>query len=82
MTTTYHALCKDAGKLRGAELRADVEQLIDSAYTNANDTIYVEKAAHSKEWDRIFTGSLGGLLTERGVDPRTIAWFAKRGITG
>ncbi len=57
-----------------------VHDLLDRARGNADDTVYAEKNAPEKDWDKIALGSVLDLLSS-GREPKTVvAWFAKRGV--
>lgn len=56
-----------------------VDALLDSARVNADDTVYLEKAAPESDYDRI---ALDTVMMELSycTDKAVIRWFAKRGI--
>jgi hypothetical protein len=64
----------------GLAFDSDILYTIDAARVNADDTVYLEKAAPESDWDGIFEGSLMGLLSDRDVNPDTLRWFAAQGI--
>jgi len=72
---TFDALLKAASKLPSDH---EVVKVLMSAEVNANDTIYVEKAATKDEWERIALGSIGCLFDSH-TKPATLRWFKKRG---
>ena len=59
-----------------------VNDLIESGHLNADETIYVEKAATPGEWADLFVGSLQCLLTGGEATPAVVAWFKKNGVAG
>ena len=56
-----------------------LDNLLDQARINADDTIYVEKAADPKKWDKIALMSLESLLAYS-TDLEVQAWFKKNGV--
>lgn len=75
-------LVGDSQKLapRGIVAR-EVANIIASAEQNADDTVLIEKAATLAEWDGLFTGTISSILACGSHNPRTVAWFARRGIS-
>jgi hypothetical protein len=76
----YDAFNADAAKIKSRDNRLAVDAIIDSARINANDTVRDEHLALS-EWDRVFTGTLEGILADGGHNRHVIAFFTTRGIT-
>lgn len=58
----------------GETLGSRVDYLLDSARINADDTVYLEKAAPVNEWERIALDSLRFLLSDS-KDTKAQAWF-------
>lgn len=73
---TLKPLDEAAEKIEDRELRYAIQDVIDDARINANDTIDVEKAAKGNEWDSIFRGSIETLLSD-GKSPEVRAFFEK-----
>jgi hypothetical protein len=79
--TRYVELDFQAGKIRNDAMRVSVEHILDQAWGNAEQTIFVEKARTVAEWDDMFVGTIQTILAFGKYKARTVAWFAKRGIT-
>jgi hypothetical protein len=60
--------------------RRAVDDIIDSARINANDTVRDERLALT-DWDRVFAGTLAGILGDGGHNRHVVAFFTTRGIT-
>lgn len=73
-------LFAESDKVKNLANRETINSLIDSGRINANDTVFLEKAAPVEEWETIFKGSIGTLLASGSYNHRVVAWFAKRGI--
>lgn len=79
--TRLYQLTKDAAKIKSKNVRYNVENLIESGRINADDTIFVDKAAKVGEWESLFVGSIESLLCDdANVSARR--WFSTRGIRG
>jgi hypothetical protein len=57
-----------------------VDDVLDKARVNADDTVYVDKSAPASEWDSIALGSISDVLAYH-KDPEVIKWFSDRGVT-
>lgn len=59
-----------------------VSAVLDSARVNADDTVYLEKAAPEADYNVIAIESIRSLLSDREYsnDKRLVTWFAQRGI--
>lgn len=82
-TTTFRTLNAAAAALGSplvvGSLAEEVIDLIDGARVNADDTIYVDKAAPKSKWNAIFAGSLSSLLCER-ISPAAADFFRANGV--
>jgi len=76
----YDKLIADCSNIESRSNRLAVDEIIDSARINANDTVRDEKLDLA-EWDRLFTATLAGILSEGGRNHHVVAFFTKRGIT-
>lgn len=78
---TFASIQSTAAKLgtRRATLGARIDDILDNARINADDTVYVEKAAPVADWDRIALASLQSLLSYCG-DSKAVAWFRRNGV--
>jgi len=81
MITKYDALTAAAKKITSAANRYTILDLIGSGHDNANATIYDEKAQPASEWDNMFTGSIGALLSTGEYNRHVVSFFTTRGIT-
>ena len=79
--TRYTELDYQAGKIRNDAMRVSIEYILEQAWDNAEQTVFVEKERTVAEWDDIFIGSIQCILAYGTYKARTVAWFAKRGIT-
>lgn len=77
----FDALMAAAGKIRSIPNRVDAYHIIDEAAANADYTIHAEKAAPESDWDRLFTGSIGVLLSHGDYSRHVVSFFATRGIS-
>jgi hypothetical protein len=77
----YHALKADCERVRSSANRCWIDYIIEEAAENASFTIQVEKAAPADQWDSLFTGSIGVLLSGGEYNKRVRVFFAVRGIT-
>lgn len=57
-----------------------LDDVLDRARVNADDTCYVEKSAPVEEYGRIALDSIACILSERDTDRDVIAWFAAQGV--
>lgn len=80
MYEEYRRMMTDLPKIVSRDTHYAVGVLICGGYTNANDTVFIEKAAKESDWDVIFTGSIASLLSTGEHSKRVINWFASRGI--
>jgi hypothetical protein len=76
----YDKLLADCSKIESRDNRLAVDEIIDSARINANDTVRDEKLPLA-DWDRFFTATLASILSEGGHNHHAVAFFTKRGIT-
>ena len=74
----YLNLRADCNAIRSAQLRQDVDAIIDGARINADDTVYTEKTHDS--WGAMFRGSLETILACNPHRKPVVAWFTRRGI--
>lgn len=56
-----------------------VDEVLDSARVNADDTVYLEKEADASEWDSIAVGTLSSILADS-KDKAVIRWFERQGV--
>ena len=77
----YDALKAACERVRHSGNRCWIDYIIEEAAENASFTIEVEKAASADQWDRLFTGSIGSMLSTGSYDKRVRVFFATRGIT-
>jgi hypothetical protein len=77
----YDAFQVMAKKIKSNSNRYIVQDIIGSAYDNANATVYIEKGVTESQWDSIFTGSIGELLSTGEYNHQVVAFFTTRGIT-
>jgi hypothetical protein len=77
----YDAFQAMAKKINSRANRHVAQDIIGSAYDNANATVYSEKSVTEREWDSIFTGSIGELLSTGEYNHHVVAFFTTRGIT-
>jgi len=75
----YDAFNAMASKIKSRDNRLAVDAIIDSARINANDTIRDEKLPLS-DWDRMFTATLAGILSDGGHNRHVVQFFVSRGI--
>lgn len=80
ITERYKVLSADAARLKTKALRDTAENLIESGRVNADETVHVEKAATEEQWDTIFEGSIGSLLSTGEYGRPALNWFNKRSI--
>lgn len=80
MDKRYTALLADCSKIKSRDNRRAVDEILDSARINANDTVRDEHLPES-EWDRRFVGTLEGILADGGHTHHVVAFFTARGIT-
>lgn len=76
----YDTLLADCRKIESRINRDAVDEIIDSARINANDTVRDEKLSLN-DWDSMFTATLASILSEGGRNHHVVAFFTKRGIT-
>jgi hypothetical protein len=76
----FYSLFDDARSISSKANRKQVMEILSNSYDNAYDTVRVEKAVPSSQWDVIFVGTIQSQLSE-GVNRHIKAWFANRGIT-
>lgn len=81
MLTKIDSLLAECKKIKNSDNRATVDYLINVGESNANSTVFDEKAAPESDWERIAIGSIGSLLSEGGYNRHVVAWFANRGVT-
>jgi hypothetical protein len=77
----YDAFQAMARKIKSRANRYAVQDIIGSAYDNANATVSTETAVTERQWDSIFTGSIGVLLSTGEYNHQVVAFFTTRGIT-
>jgi hypothetical protein len=77
----YDAFQAMARKIKSRANRYAVQDIIGSAYDNANATVYIETDVTERQWDSIFTGSIGVLLSTGEYNQQVVAFFTTRGIT-
>lgn len=76
---TFEAIRKAAeplGTMRGT-LGDAVDDILDKARINADDTVFVEKS--SEDWDAMAMASLEGILSVS-TDPAACDWFRNAGV--
>ena len=77
----YDAFLAMAKKIKSNDNRYVAQDIIGSAYDNANATVYIEKGVTECQWDSIFTGTIGELLSTGEYNHQVVAFFTTRGIT-
>lgn len=78
---TFHQLEKRAAKIRAVELWRGVDNILDVARSNADDTIYVDREAKPYQWNEIAVASIGSLLSEKNYTTEAVRrWFRKVGL--
>jgi hypothetical protein len=77
----YDAFQVMAKKIKSRTNRCIAQDIIGSAYDNANATVHIEKSVTEREWDSIFTGTIGELLSTGEYNHQVVAFFTTRGIT-
>jgi hypothetical protein len=77
----YDAFQAMARKIKSRANRYAAQDIIGSAYDNANATVSIETAVTERQWDSIFTGSIGVLLSTGEHNQQVVAFFTTRGIT-
>ena len=78
--TQFNALDRAASKIRSYALRTEVQEAIESARINANDTVYTEKAATPAQWAGLFIDSLETVLCYCKPSHHAKAWFIRNGV--
>jgi hypothetical protein len=73
-------LFRAADSIKSNTLRIEVRNLLCGGAENADDTIFVEKAAPLEDWDWIFAGSIASTLCCNQVSKQAAQWLARRGI--
>jgi hypothetical protein len=73
-------LARAIGPLLHGSLADRVDDVLDRARINADDTCYVEKSVPEGEYDSIALASVECVLSERDTDADVIAWFASHGV--
>ena len=73
-------LLADCVKIESRNNRDTVDEIIDSARVNADDTVRDERLPEA-DWDKFFTATLGTILSEGRHNHHVVAFFTKRGIT-
>ena len=76
----YTGLLTACDKIKSRDNRNAVDNIIDSARINANDTIRDERLPLS-DWDNMFTSTLASILSDGGHNRHVVAFFTTRGIT-
>jgi len=76
----YNAFNSAASKIKSRDNRLAVDEIIDSARINANDTIRDERLPLS-DWDHMFTATIGSILSEGRHNRHVVAFFTSRGIS-
>lgn len=71
-TSPVATVIAEAALITSPVLRGIVQQTITSALENADDTVWTERAACTKDWDALFYGTAMGLLCERADHCRLI----------
>ena len=61
-------------------LATRLDDVLDRARINADDTVYVEKAAVAAEWDRIALDTVSDILSQSGTDGDIVEWFLAQGV--
>jgi hypothetical protein len=65
-------------KARPLPLNSEIWHILSGAETNANDTVYLEKACAEREWNKVALDSIAVLL-DHNTKPSTRAWFKRHG---
>lgn len=76
----YYSLIADCKNIESRKNRDAVDEILDRARINANDTVYDESLL-LENWDIMFTGTLRSILSEGGHNHHVVAFFTKRNIT-
>lgn len=58
----------------------EIRGIVNNAVVNAEDTIYVEKAACSSQFERLVVATIAEQLACNTYSTSTIRWFTTRGI--
>jgi len=57
-----------------------VDDVLDRARINADDTCYIEKTLPVAEYDQVALDSVACILSERETDEDVRAWFETQGV--
>lgn len=81
----YVSLMAQARRIKSPFTRVAVLYVIEVAYENANDTVFLEHAVAFTEWNDMFRGTLAMFLSDYRsgsvkTDHYVQMWFAHRGI--
>lgn len=80
--TTFAALqakVAAVGPCRSGGLVDRLDDVLDRARINADDTCYVEKAQPTDQWDAIALATVSDILSAT-PDKNVCAWFARNGV--
>lgn len=84
MATTFKTLRKkvDAmGDIIIGTLADKLDDVLDRARINADDTVYVEKAQSVAQWNKIAYASIQDILSRSDTDEQAVRWFEKNGVS-
>lgn len=77
---TFRSLMDSVHSIEDRKVRDEVDEALDSARINADDTIHQEKAAPESEWENLAHGSLQSHLSFASISPAAVEWFKKQGV--
>jgi hypothetical protein len=74
---TYDSLREAADKMKRTALFHRIDNVLDQARINADDTVYLEK--NHCDWNEMAVNTIEGILSYHN-DKAVIAWFVRRGV--
>lgn len=81
MNERYETLVKEAHKIKSEANRWAVQNIIYSADDNAGQSISDDKDRTAADYDWIFAGSIGSILSTGEHSAQICKWFETRGIS-
>lgn len=81
MTTTFATLrtLVDKMEIQKGNLADRLDDVLDRARWNADDTVYTEKTVPASDWDSIALATVSEILAY-GSDAEVSAWCAAQGV--
>jgi hypothetical protein len=76
----FDTLIAAAAKIKSFDNRKAVTYILNQAFGNADSTVFEEKAAPASDWDCIFVGSIGVILSGNEYNRYVVSFFTTRGI--